>query len=52
MITLFTSEVINGVLSYVQYIKYSNGKEIKRVLDKEGIPTEIIDLKTNSNGNT
>ena len=35
-------EMYQGKLSLVQYLKYSNGKTVKRVLDKQGIPVAII----------
>ena len=37
-------EVYQGTLSLVQYVKYSNGKTIKRVLDKNGVPQIVIEL--------
>lgn len=37
-------EVYQGTLSLVQYVKYSNGKTVKRVLDKNGIPQIVIEL--------
>lgn len=36
-------EMYNGNLSLIQYLKYSNGKTIKRVLDKQGLPVAIIE---------
>jgi len=35
-------EVYQGTLSLVQYVKYSNGKTVKRVLDKNGLPLFIL----------
>jgi hypothetical protein len=37
-------EVYQGTLSLVQYVKYSNGKTVKRVLDKNGVPQIVIEL--------
>jgi hypothetical protein len=37
-------EMYQGKLSLVQYVKYSNGKTIKRVLDKKGLPIAIEQL--------
>lgn len=34
-------ELIKGELRRVQYVQYSNGKMIKRVLDDTGIPQTI-----------
>ena len=41
------SEIVNGVLRTVEYIRYTNGKQVKRVLDlKTGVPVEIIDVES------
>jgi len=45
MITSITKEIINGVLSYVQTIRYSNGKTVRRQLDANGHPVAIIEDK-------
>jgi hypothetical protein len=37
-------ELFQGKLTKVQYVKYSNGKTVKRILDKNGIPEFIINL--------
>jgi len=37
-------ELYQGKLSLVQYVKYSNGKTVKRVLDKQGIPIAVEQL--------
>jgi hypothetical protein len=37
-------EMYKGNLSLVQYVKYSNGKTVKRVLDKQGLPIAIEQL--------
>jgi hypothetical protein len=37
-------EMYKGNLSLVQYVKYSNGKTVKRVLDKKGLPIAIEQL--------
>jgi hypothetical protein len=37
-------ELYQGNLSLVQYVKYSNGKTVKRVLDKNGLPQMVIEL--------
>lgn len=37
-------ELFCGKLTTVQYVKYSNGKIIKRILGKGGIPEIIIEL--------
>ena len=36
-------EMYQGKLSLVQYVKYSNGKTVKRVLDNKGLPVAIIE---------
>ena len=46
MISTITHEIINGVLEKVQTIKYSNGKIVKRILDKiTETPISIIVVK-------
>ena len=35
-------QVFQGNLHLVQYVKYSNGKVVKRVLDKQGLPIAIF----------
>jgi hypothetical protein len=37
-------ELFSGKLTTVQYVKYSNGKIIKRILGKDNIPEMIIEL--------
>ena len=37
-------EAFQGQLTLVQYVKYSNGKTVKRVLDKNGLPQIVIEL--------
>jgi hypothetical protein len=37
-------ELYQGNLSLVQYVKYSNGKTVKRVLDKKGLPIAVEQL--------
>ena len=37
-------ELFQGKLTKVQYVKYSNGKSVKRILDNDGIPQLIINL--------
>lgn len=37
-------ELFCGKLSTVQYLKYSNGKIIKRILGKDNVPEAIIEL--------
>jgi len=37
-------EVFQGKLTKVQYVKYANGKQVKRILDKNDIPVMIITL--------
>lgn len=37
-------ELFQGNLTKVQYVKYSNGKTVKRILDKNGIPQLVIEL--------
>ena len=37
-------EVFQGSLHLVQYLKYSNGKTVKRVLDSNGLPQIVIEL--------
>ena len=36
-------EMYQGNLSLVQYVKYSNGKTVRRVLDKQGLPIIVIE---------
>jgi hypothetical protein len=46
MITSITKELIQGTLKIVQTIVYSDGKQVKRVLDPQTmIPTEVIEIK-------
>jgi hypothetical protein len=35
-------QVLQGNLHLVQYVKYSNGKVVRRVLDKDGLPLFIL----------
>jgi hypothetical protein len=35
-------QMFQGNLHLVQYVKYSNGKVVKRVLDKQGLPIAIF----------
>lgn len=37
-------EMYQGKLTKVQYVKYSNGKTVKRILGKDDIPEFIINL--------
>ena len=37
-------EMFQGKLTKVQYVKYSNGKTVKRILDKNNVPQQIIQL--------
>ena len=37
-------ELFQGRLAKVQYVKYSNGRTVKRILDKDGIPEAIINI--------
>lgn len=37
-------EMFQGKLAKVQYLRYSNGKVIKRILDKNNIPEAIINI--------
>ena len=40
---MIKTEIINGVYALVEYIRYSNGKVVKRVLDKKTqLPVEVI----------
>jgi hypothetical protein len=49
MRNLITTEIVNGVLRLVEYIKYTNGKQVKRVLDiKTGMPVDIIDVQSSA----
>ena len=49
MRNLITTEIVNGVLRLVEYIKYTNGQQVKRVLDiKTGMPVDIIDVQSSS----
>lgn len=37
-------ELFRGQLTKVQYVKYSNGKVVKRILGKDNIPEIIVEL--------
>lgn len=37
-------ELFQGRLAKVQYVQYTNGKIVKRILDIDGIPEVIINL--------
>jgi hypothetical protein len=37
-------ELIQDNWTLVQYVKYSNGKLVKRILDRERIPVDILNL--------
>lgn len=37
-------EMFQGKLTKVQYVKYSNGKSVKRILDNNNVPQQIIQL--------
>ena len=37
-------ELFSGKLTTVQYVKYSNGKTVKRILGKDNIPEMIVEL--------
>ena len=37
-------ELFQGRFALVQYVKYSNGKMVKRILDKDNIPELIVEL--------
>jgi hypothetical protein len=37
-------ELFRGQLTKVQYVKYSNGKTVKRILGKDNIPEMIVEL--------
>tara|TARA_R110002153_G_scaffold107427_3_gene247513 strand:+ start:173 stop:319 length:147 start_codon:yes stop_codon:yes gene_type:complete len=47
MRNFLATEIINGVLTVVEYIKYSNGEEVKRIYDTNGNICDII--KDNDN---
>lgn len=50
MITSFAFELIDGVRKKVQYIKYSNGRRVKRVFDNNNpVPVDIITLDEHDN---
>lgn len=36
-------QMVRGTMRFVQVIRYSNGKTVKRLLDKNGMPEEILD---------
>lgn len=42
MRNFLATEIINGVLTVVEYIKYSNGKTVKRIYDTDGNISDII----------
>lgn len=35
-------QMFQGKLHLVQYVKYSNGTIVRRVLDKQGLPIAIV----------
>ena len=45
MKSFLAKEVINGVYKMVQFVTYSNGKQVKRVLDANGIPESVEVIK-------
>ena len=45
MKSYFSKSVINGVLKMVQHITYSNGDQVVRVLDANGIPESVYTVK-------
>lgn len=45
MKSFIAKEVINGVYKMVQYVTYSNGSRVKRVLGKDGIPESVEQIK-------
>lgn len=45
MKTYLSTQVINGVYKMVQFVTYSNGKKVKRVLDANGIPESVEEIK-------
>lgn len=42
MRNFLATEIINGVLTVVEYIKYSNGNTVKRIYDTDGNISDII----------
>jgi|11BtaG_2_1085332.scaffolds.fasta_scaffold80494_2 hypothetical protein len=42
MRNFISTEIINGVYTLVEYIKYSNGKTVKRIYDTNGNISDII----------
>lgn len=44
MIVKTMIELFQGNLTKVQYVKYSNGKTVKRILGKDNVPEFIINL--------
>lgn len=47
--TIVVKQVVQGVLRLVQVVKYSNGKTVRRLLDSNGIPTEILEDNGSNN---
>jgi predicted DNA-binding antitoxin AbrB/MazE fold protein len=45
MKTYLSKEVVNGVLKLVQYVTYSNGTRVKRVIGRDGIPETVEEIK-------
>lgn len=45
MKSFIAKEVVNGVYKMVQYVTYSNGSRVKRVLGKDGIPESVEQIK-------
>jgi len=42
MITTITTELVQGALALIQTIRYTNGKTVRRLLNSNGIPVEIL----------
>lgn len=36
-------QMVRGTMRLVQVVRYSNGKTVKRLLDANGMPEEILD---------
>ena len=45
MKSYLSKQVINGVYKLVQYVTYSNGTQVKRILGKDGIPESVEYIK-------
>jgi hypothetical protein len=45
MKSYLSKQVINGVYKIVQFVTYSNGRQVKRVLGANGVPESVEVIK-------